>query len=348
VLMLITLIFVAVAAVAGAVEYGLWLHRRFSADPDGQDRAPGAGRRLSLVTESLATVGVILVLAGSGVAISQRWLQVTERGRVGILAAAAICFLIAGFLVRWLTRSATQPLTELMWCASVASVAGAAAIATAGAYRQPATVTAVIAGGVVALYAATLWLLSRRELLMIGAFIGVIGALCGAILWLTANAAPWLAVAFGLWLLGVAWVILGWLYPEPLGTSLSLGAALALIAPVIAVHDKGWVYVIAIATAAAAMAASVPLRNIMLVAFGSCALFGYVTAVVLRYADQTLGVPASLVIIGLVLIGLAIVTIRISQASRPRPAPPAYPSEPPVHRDRNVADQRDRRPLRVP
>src|SRR5215510_3997555 len=49
---------------------------------------------------------------------------------------------------------------------------------------------------------------------------------------------------------------------------------------------------------------------------GSCALFCYITAVVLRYADRSLGVPASLVIIGLVLIGLAVVTVRLGRATQ--------------------------------
>jgi hypothetical protein len=66
-------------------------------------------------------------------------------------------------------------------------------------------------------------------------------------------------------------------------------------------------------TAAAAMAASVPLRNVVLLAFGSCGLLGYVVATVLRYADRSIGMSGSLVIIGLTLISLAIVTIRLGQ-----------------------------------
>jgi len=74
--------------------------------------------------------------------------------------------------------------------------------------------------------------------------------------------------------------------------------------------------VVGIITAAAVMAAAACLRNIVMVAFGSCALFCYITAVVLRYADRSLGVPASLVIIGLVLIGLAVVTVRLGRATQ--------------------------------
>jgi hypothetical protein len=168
---------------------------------------------------------------------------------------------------------------------------------------------------VLALYSAALWLLCRREILMVAAFAGLISAFCGAIQVASGGATPWLTVSFGLWLLGVAWVILGWVYPEPLGTSVAAAAAVALIAPAIAVHSAGWVYVVGIATAAAVMAAGVPMRQVVLVAFGSCALFSYITAVVLQYADRSLGAPASLVIIGLVLIGLAVLTVRLGRAT---------------------------------
>lgn len=318
-LVLITLLFVATAAVAGAVEYWHWLQRRSATDPAEPKRDQRAERRVSLVTESLATVGAILVLAGSGVSISQRWVLVTDWGRVGILAIVAIGFLIAGFIVRWLTASATQPLTELMWCASAACVVGAAAIASAGAYRQSAAMTLLIAGGTAAIYSITLWLLCRREMLMVAAFAGLVGALCGAIPVVAADATPWLAAGLGLWLIGLAWIALGWRYPEPLGTSISLGAVLALSGPAIALHQTHWTYMVGIVTAAAVMAVSVPLQNVVFVAFGSCALLGYITAVVVQYADRWVGVPESLVIVGLVLIGVALVTVRLGRASHQGP-----------------------------
>jgi hypothetical protein len=322
-LILITLLFVAVAAVAGAVEYWLWLQRRSSTHPAEQDPDQRAERReqrrVSLVIESVATVGAMLVLAGSGVSISQRWLLVTDWGRVGILAGVASGFLIAGFLVRWFTASATQPLTELMWCASAGCITAASVIAAAAIYGQPAAMTLLIASGTAAIYSMALWLMCQREMLLVVALAGLVGALCGAIPVAIADATPWLAVGLGLWLIGLAWIAVGWVYPEPLGTSITVGAVLALVGPVIALHQTDWAYLVGIATAAAVMAVSVPLRNVVLVAFGSCALLGYITAVVLQYADRWVGVPESLVIIGLVLIATAIVTVRLGRASHRGP-----------------------------
>lgn len=276
-------------------------------------------RRASLVTGSVAMVGAILVLAGSGISISQRWLLITDWGRTGILASVAIVLLAAGFLVRWFAASATHPLTELLWCASAGCVTGAAAIAVAGVYQQPIAMTLLIASGTAAIYSIALWLMCRREMLMAAAFAGLVGVLCGAIPIVVADATAWLAAGLGLWLIGIAWTALGWLYPEPLGTSIAVGAVLALIGPAIAIHQTDWAYLVGIVTAAAVMVVSVPLRNVVLVAFGSCGALGYITAFVLKYADRWGGVSESLIIIGLVLIALAIVTVRLGRANHQGP-----------------------------
>lgn len=67
------------------------------------------------------------------------------------------------------------------------------------------------------------------------------------------------------------------------------GAILALYSPSLTVGSPGWVYAIGIATAAAAMAASVPLRNTPLLALGTLAMFGYVTSVAVPYFHRSLG-----------------------------------------------------------
>jgi hypothetical protein len=121
-----------------------------------------------------------------------------------------------------------------------------------------------------------------------------------------------LAIALPLWVLGLAWAGLGWRrYAGPLWVTIPSGVILALIAPGFAAGHYGWMYVIGIATAAAAMAASVPLRNTALLALGALAMFGYLTAVAARYLHQSLGVPSALAITGVLLIGLAVVSARL-------------------------------------
>ena len=72
-----------------------------------------------------------------------------------------------------------------------------------------------------------------------------------------------------------------------------------------------------IATAAAVMAASVPLRNVPLLALGALAMFGYVTSAAVRYLKQSLGYPSALAISGVLIIGLAVVSARLMRAAHP-------------------------------
>ena len=134
-------------------------------------------------------------------------------------------------------------------------------------------------------------------------------------------------LALPLWVFGLAWAELGWQrYVEPLWVTIPSGVILALIAPSFAAGHYGWMYAIGIATAAAAMAASVPLRNVPLLALGALAMFGYVTSVAARYLHQSLRVPSALAIIGVLIIGLAVVSARLMRAAHPpdlRRSPPS-------------------------
>jgi hypothetical protein len=308
---------VTTALVMGIFEKWFRSQAGFGNERAGRGAGPDAREQqeFSLLTESFVYVGTLLVLAGSTIAVDQRWLHITNTERVVILAAAALVLVIAGFVLRWVTSSRVHRATEVLWLASTASAAGAAAIAAARVYGQAVSVTVLAVSASFAVYSFILWLLCRRELLMVTSFAGLIGALCGGITIVASDSAPWLTIALGLWLFGVAWTVLGWLYPQPLGTSVAVGATIALVTPAIAVHDFAWVYALGIATAAAVMAASLPMRNAILLAFGSCAEFGYITLMVLRYANGALGIAETLMLIGGILIGLALVTVHLGRAT---------------------------------
>ena len=82
-------------------------------------------RRISLLTEAVAYVGVILLLAGGAAAIGQRWDSLGDWGQVGVLAAAAVFFLLIGIVVRRVREPAIQRLAGVVWFLSVACTAGA-------------------------------------------------------------------------------------------------------------------------------------------------------------------------------------------------------------------------------
>jgi hypothetical protein len=295
-------------------------------------------RRISLLTEAVAYVGAILLLAGGVAAIGQRWNDINDWWRVAIFAGVAAFFLLVGIIVRRVREPAIQRLVGVVWFLSAAGVAGAVGYATHdvvyGKYGNTGAVTLLAVGVAVTLYSAALWLARRRALQDVALFAGVVITICGTIATVQGEHAAGKALlpfALALWGFGLAWAWLGWRrYVEPMWVTIALGVVLALIAPSFGVGHNGWMYAIGIVTAAAAMAASVPLRNTPLLAVGTLAMFGYVTSVVVRYFRESLGVPAALAITGVLIIGLAVVTARLMRATRP-PKPKEPGAEKPAH-----------------
>ena len=324
-----------VALVVGGFYY--WA-RRQGLLTTGQAAEAGQGtQRISLLTEAVAYVGVILLLAGGAAALGQRWNSIPSWGHVGVCAGTAVFFLLAGIIGRRVHEPAIQRLAGVAWFLSVAAVAGAVGLAAHEVYgNNNAAVTAIAVGLAVTVYAAALWLVRRGALQNLALFAGLVVTIlgiAGSIVTVAggARSARLLAFALALWVFGLAWAGLGWQrYVEPLWVTIPCGVILALIAPSLTAGDHGWVYAIGIATAAAAMAASVPLRNVPLLALGTLAMFSYVTSVVTRYLQQSLGAPSALAITGVLILGLAVVGARLMRAAHP-PKPGQPDAEKPAH-----------------
>jgi hypothetical protein len=202
--------------------------------------------------------------------------------------------------------------------------------------QNAGAVTALGVGLAVSAYAAVLWLIRRQALQVAAVFGGLVTLICGVIATAAGGRAvngAFLGCALALWGFGLAWAVLAWRrYLEPMWAAVPLGTLLALVAPALGTGPYGWLYAIAIITAGAAMAVSVPLRNTVFLGLGTVAMFGYVTSVVVRYFRQSLGVPAALSIAGALIIVLAVVTARLMRAARPaRPSAPGAegPGQPP-------------------
>jgi hypothetical protein len=325
------LILVVVALVFGSFYYWARRQRLLAIEPAAEGEQ--GRRRISLLTEAVAYVGAVLLLAGGTAAIGQRWNGIGDWGHVGVLAGAAASFLLAGIMVRRVREPAIQRLVGVVWFLSVACVGWAVGFATYDVYGNTGAVTVLAVGMGVTVYAAALWLVRRRALQNAALFVGLVIAICGTIVTVGPGPAPALAFALPLWGFGLGWAGLGWQrYVEPIWVTMPCGVILALVAPSIAAGEHGWVYAIGIATAAAAMALSVPLRNTPLLALGTLAMFGYVTSAVVQYFHQSLGVPAALAITGALILGLAVVSARLIRAAHlPKPSVPG--AEEPSPRD---------------
>ena len=239
---------VIVALIFGGFYY--WAQRQGSLTT-GQAAEGGQGtRRISLLTEAVAYVGVILLLAGGAAAIGQRWNGIRSWGQVGVFAGAAAFFLLIGIVVRRVREPAIQRLAGVVWFLSVACVAGAVWLAWYKAYGSTGPVT-VLVGVAVTVYSAALWLVRRGALQNVALFAGLVVTILGIVDFAVdlvnghggTGSAPAIAVVLPLWAFGLAWAGLGWRrYVEPVWVTIPCGVILALIVPIFAVYH-GWGYV---------------------------------------------------------------------------------------------------------
>jgi hypothetical protein len=336
---------VVVALIFGGFYY--WARRQGLLTTGQAAEDEQSTRRISLLTEAVAYIGVILLLAGGAVAIGQRWNSLGDWGQVGVLTGAAMFFLLTGIVVRRVREPAIQRLAGVVWFLSVVCLAAAVWLAWYTAYGSTGPVT-VLVGGAVTVYSAALWLIRRGALQNAALFAGLIVTILGTVDYVVdlvnghggTGSAPAIVGVLPLWAFGLAWAWLGWRrHVEPVWVTIPCGVILALIVPAFAAaHGWGYVgYAIGIATAAAVMTASIPLRNVPLLSLGTLAMFGYVTSAALHYLQKSLGGPAALAVTGVLIIGLAVVSARLGRAAHPpeasesgaeKPSHEALPPEP--------------------
>ena len=129
-----------VATICGAFYY-LLSKRGLAAE---ERKNPESQRRVSLLTETVAYVGALLLLAGVGVAAGQGWADITAWGHVGIFASIAMFFLAIGLVVLWVADPAIQRMIGVVWFLSAGCAGAAAGIAAHDVYGASPAVTALL------------------------------------------------------------------------------------------------------------------------------------------------------------------------------------------------------------
>lgn len=317
---------VVVVGFIALICYGFyaWAHktgRTAGGERSAATSAPSG--RVSLITEAVSYVGVVLVLAGGFAAIANRWVDIPAWGHVGILAAATAVFLSIGVVLFGSAEPALQRLVSVAWFVSVMTLAGAVATVAAEVNDLSGQVAALITGLAITAESLVLWLIRKRALAAAALFLSLIVTTSGVIATSTGGTALWLTLTLTFWAFGLVWALLGWRgYVEPDWVTMPMGILLALLAPTFALDKHGWMYAIAIGTAAGLMAVSVPLRHVLLLGIGTVTLLAYVTAMVTRYFADSLGTPAALSLTGALVLVLAAAGARLLRLMK-RPAPPA-------------------------
>ncbi|MEX2556114.1 MAG: hypothetical protein WEB06_10820 [Actinomycetota bacterium] len=288
----------------------LWVRRSGANRAATNPSADVQPRRISLLAEAIGYIGAILVLAGGGAAIGQRWDEMSETFRIGVIGAAAVGFLVAGVAARRSGEPAFRRLTSVVWLVSTVGVGVTAALIATWTYdlEERAVVTAAAFAATV--YATILWRFNRGALQHLALFAAGLVLVSSSVAW-TSQEPPGWTFALAWWVYGAGWAIGGWRrLLEPWWAGVPLGTITALIAPT-AIEQDGGVYGLGLVTAGSIMALAVGLRFPPGLAIGAVGLFAYVTGGVVRYFGEALGVPTALALTGVAILAVAVVTARL-------------------------------------
>jgi len=280
---------------------------------------PARERRVSLIAEALGYVGAALALAGAAVGLSQAWEDFASWSRLLTAFGTAVLLVLGGLALLRQTEPAFRRLQSVLWVLAVGAAAWALGVLHTEilGLAAPEQVVLLIGAGSAAL-ALVLWAL-RRDPLQHAALFGTLAvALIGAILSLPGEAPIWV-YGLAVWALGVLWGLLGrQRVLQPWWLAVALGSVSATVGPSVGIDEYPWLLAVGLGTALFLMVVSVPTGQVPLLAVGTLGTFGYTTWAVFRYFGDSLGVPLTLVVVGGLFLGLAVVAGRLTQVTRER------------------------------
>jgi hypothetical protein len=105
------------------------------------------------------------------------------------------------------------------------------------------------------------------------------------------------------------------LTPRP--AAMTIGAAGAVYAPMLAMESTGLATLLGVGVAAALLATSVWQRSGPLLVAGAIGLFGYLVGAIVYFLSDSVGVPIALLLSGVALLGVAVVIARLKRFTGP-------------------------------
>lgn len=294
-------------------------HERAGLDAGSPPR-PQAPARRALAAEAVGYVGSAFALGALLLLLRDAWGGLTAGARTTVAVLSTLALLGAGFAVRRLSLPSMQRLTSVLWTGAIAAFGwsvGLVAFEWFGLVNEPLAL--LVTTGML-LLAVPLHVLRPRLLLQAALLVNVV-AFATTVVLVVSPLPPspgW--VGAGLVGLGLAWGLLGagrWLRPAV--PAEAAGAVIVLIGTqTISVEEPRWFGLalgIAVAAALVVIAVRTDTRHPLLL--GAFALFVFTPQLVFELFADTIGAPASLLVVGLLLVLLAVGLIRARREVHP-------------------------------
>lgn len=278
-----------------------------------EEQRDAAEGRSTLAAEAIGYLGAALAVVAGGLVVGRYWAQIEDWGRLTLAVTLAVVTFLAGWWIRERPGAAVARLVSLLWFATAAATAFAAGMVGFEMLELDPPVGSLVIGLSVTAVGGALYAIRRRSLQQI-ALLGGIVASAMAVLSLPDAEVDSLFYGLVAFAIGVAWFVLAagdWLAPR--ATALVVGGLVAGVGLQVASVGRyaGTGITIALVTTAAVGVLSVVTRSRMLLAFGVAGTFVFVPRAVFHFFGDSLGAPFALFITGVVLIGVAVGSLRL-------------------------------------
>jgi len=272
--------------------------------------------RQSRAAEALAYAGAVIAVAAAGVTVRQAGTSIPPGAQLAFAGVLAVALMVAGSVLPTAGEPALARLRSVLWLGSTAAIASFVAVLTTRFLHLHGTSAALLAAAAWTACALPLWWRSQSALQHLALFAGVAALAATGLERLDRGVPVW---AFGVLLWGVSllWGIAvhsEYLRPPAAGLFAS-GAGLLLGATITMGESAG--QVLALATVAALLWLGVALRRILLIGIGATGTFWVIPAAVSRYLPGPVMAPLAVTVVGLVLLGIAMLLARVRRTNKP-------------------------------
>lgn len=274
------------------------------------DEPETSRRRRSLTSpaEAIGYVGAALALGATALILNDLWRELLVGGRLALVGALTVALFGAGLGVRGSTSAAMQRLTSVLFTATVAGVGWFTGVVAGDVFDLRMAAVGVAVGLAMVVVAGALYLWTPRALLQIAVLLSALIAPVAALDLTQISPGPaWYGLVVGA--IGAAWFLLAigdWLAPRVVGEV--IGALVTFIGVQVGAFGDARTLALAIGVVLAAGLVTLAIRTDRLhhLIIGALALFAFSPQVVFEVFGDAIGAPATLLLVGLLLVLLAV------------------------------------------
>lgn len=275
--------------------------------------APAAPRG-RLAAEALAYLGGVLALAAALLLVQLVWDDLSVGARLAVPLSAAAVLLLSGRLVPGDAADRVR-LRSVLWLLGTAATAVTVAVFGDQVLETDAEDTVLLAGLATSVLGLGLYLLARTAAQQLG-FVVPVAVTAGALGMRAGWDEPTL-VGVGVWLVAAAWAVLGALGVAGPATAVRFTAAVGLLIGAPLTQGSAGGQLLAALTIVGLFTWGVLADSLGLLALASIGTLNVVPAAITYFfPDSLLAAPLSLLAIGAVLVGAAVVVTRRRSAQR--------------------------------